>query len=194
MGSHIHRTVVHRGGVELGSIAMSQITLPRTNHLRIAYEQISALFREQNNNSLKIALKWHGQSIEQRNHENKLVYLFIALEAVMLGSKERDELQEKISKRTKDFIDEECIEIEDVYKYIKNGYDIRSHLVHGESIPVNKLTLNDKIYNLEDYNHGLHKIVGSVLSKYIREAYDAVMAEQAYKTFTETPDPENNDT
>jgi hypothetical protein len=87
---------------------------------------------ELENRIITLAIKRFNNSYERYNHEDRLIDLMIAFEALYLP--EKDELALRLALRTAVMLEKTREKRSEIYKYLKAAYNTRSNIVHGEPI------------------------------------------------------------
>ncbi|TRX51285.1 hypothetical protein FNH22_24425 [Fulvivirga sp. M361] len=122
-------------------------------------------FSEHNaDKALDIALNRFNYSFSRLNLEDKVIDLFISIEA-MFGDT-GGELSYRISLRMAKFIDIPA-EREFVFEFVKKMYGVRSKLVHGASLSKKDLSILGESFSLEEAIWYLYKLIRLALSQYI---------------------------
>ncbi len=98
-------------------------------------------------NPLNIAIRRFDYAFERDRAEDKLVDYMIAFEALYFKSGETGELQYRLATRVSRLLKQSFEDRKQVYKKMKDFYDKRSAVVHGESTMVEQ----DFLTEVEDY-------------------------------------------
>lgn len=84
------------------------------------------------------------ESADRRdNPEDRILDLFIGFEAIVLGSLWsgiRDELKFRLCLTTSKYLGRDSKERDSIYRAMKNGYDLRSSIIHGSTCDTSKLS------------------------------------------------------
>jgi len=109
--------------------------------------------------SLNSAIWLFTYSVRECNHNFRLINLFNALEALFLKGGELSELSYRLSLRTAHFIGKDRKDREKIFKLIKDGYSLRSKIVHG---------LRKKIETKDiDFTFEVENCIRECLKKYL---------------------------
>jgi hypothetical protein len=121
------------------------------------FQKFWRTFKESNFQSvpfLKMAIGRFNFAYEKRSHEDKLIDYMISFESLFM--KETQELRHRLSVRVSRFLKGKYNERKDLFSDFKKIYDIRSAIVHGESINPKDLkklkveSLSELVSNVEE--------------------------------------------
>jgi hypothetical protein len=104
----------------------------------------------------------------------KVTYYIALLESLFTTS--NTELTHKVSERAAFFVGKSVEEKLSIYKIVKNGYNVRSRYMHGDSINMDRLSLNKTSLDLDNL---------------VRSIFLKIMI-NGYKIFTELVDSEGD--
>lgn len=96
-------------------------------------------FRER----ILIAMKWAGKGEAAENNEDAFLFFALALESLILGGKNKDELRYRFALRLAHLLGSTRVEKSKIRDFTKkNLYDVRSVLVHTGKAPIPDSDLN----------------------------------------------------
>jgi len=98
-------------------------------------ELVASLSRTGRRKKLQVAMGRFNGAYERKRPDDKLVDLWIALEALFLKSSERMELTYKAALRIARFVGRDAPERVEIFEGMKNSYNARSRVVHGDPPP-----------------------------------------------------------
>ncbi len=89
---------------------------------------------------LSVAMRRFSQANERERIEDKIIDLAICAEALFLGSGSSSdgELSYRLSHRAAMFIEEKAEKQKVIFKFMKDAYDVRSRIVHGDALKLPK--------------------------------------------------------
>lgn len=96
-----------------------------------------------NAKTIDLAVSRWNSAFERRKGEDKLLDYWIALES-LFASDGRQEIRYRASLRTAAYVGSTAAERVEIYKNMRDSYDARSTIVHGGSLPREKVGLIDK--------------------------------------------------
>lgn len=115
---------------------------------------------------LKTGLDRFNFAYERNKHEDRLIDLMIALEALFFkeeGESERGEYRYRISLRTAVFLENEPTDRNTIFKTTREAYDLRSKIVHGSDVDLSKqLQIDGKQFHI-------HELVDTI-EEYVRKS------------------------
>lgn len=124
----------------------------------------------ENDNELKIALTRFGYAIDRRNIADRILDSFIGLESLYLPDG-NSELTFRLSLRASKMLGDSPDKQEDIFKFLKQMYDVRSKVAHGKKIETKDEDLN-RLENL--FQNSILKYIEDK-SKYKKENLDRII-------------------
>jgi len=120
---------------------------------------------------LAIALRRFSGSHEPRHEEDRLLDLWIAMEA-LFSPDETSEVTFRLALNTANWVDVPELLPRDLFDWIKRAYALRSDLVHGRSPALRKLTRlrGTEIKSISEAADDLREVVGIALLRFLFEA------------------------
>lgn len=116
--------------------------------------------RFSNLNCIEISMGNINSARSTVNVLSKISFYIVALEALFASSGETDNLSFKLSYRVPVFLNLSLVEKEDIYSSIKQGYEVRSKVFHGDILSVKKAK--------NEYLEGLSFKLDDILRKVFR--------------------------
>src|ERR1043165_2280070 len=92
---------------------------------------VESLYREETNSAVAVALRWFGKAKHEWDHQDRLVDLIIAAEALLLCESEREEMSYKFAERGAILLSASREERFALFFVLKEAYHVRSRIVHG---------------------------------------------------------------
>ncbi|MFQ5819346.1 MAG: hypothetical protein ACE5I5_05105 [Candidatus Heimdallarchaeota archaeon] len=93
--------------------------------------------------SLNIAIRRFNDAYERERLEDKLIDHMIAFEALYFKEGEMGEFRHKLAVRSARFLKQSYEDRKEIIRQMKEFYDKRSKIVHGEKVTLNKKFIND---------------------------------------------------
>ncbi len=131
------------------------------------YDLISKLVK---NKMIANALTWFNSFTREQNIQKKIIFLAIVIEILFTKEQEKDSLTHKISTRIAHLITKDYQSREKIYCNIKEFYDWRSLILHGENFEKLQKTKIGKNYF---HNGGLESsylYIKEAFKKYLKES------------------------
>jgi hypothetical protein len=128
--------------------------------------------RWQEHSFLRVGVDRLNLGIERERAEDKLIDYAISLEALLLsciGKKEIGELKFRLALRGAKLLGQDGAERTRIYRRLKDAYDVRSDIVHGESEP-DLPTVDGQRMSIQDFATSVEDYVRRVLRKFIELA------------------------
>lgn len=129
--------------------AAEQLETSSLQSARAMYKLLNAVGRNKSNVA-KLALSRLESADTRTSPEDRLLDLFIGFEAIVLGhlwnqGKVQGELKFRLSLTTSKYLGRNQKDSEHIYNVMRHGYDLRSSVIHGNTIDATKLseTLSD---------------------------------------------------
>lgn len=134
----------------------------RIDDMRKFYRSYQSLnFSKKEMKFLQVAINRFSSSIENETPEDKIVDYVIALESLLLSSPGEASL--RISSRAAVLLGEDDEDMEFLWKFMRQAYNLRSGIVHGEG--VRKFTIDGKSYDLNDITVQLESVTRKAIKK-----------------------------
>ena len=102
---------------------------------------------------------------EEKDLENKMIDFFVAFEALYLV--EKLELSYRLALRTATLLGESSQEKKEIFSFMRDAYNLRSQIVHGDPPKIRK-----KMVNLKDYLPKLESYLRRSIVKYLEMLRD----------------------
>lgn len=126
-------------------------------------------------NFLNVAIRRFSQSNERTNIEDKIIDLMIAAEALFLssGGSFTGELKYRLSHRAAMFIEGDVENQRYVFDFMKDAYDVRSKIVHGDKLKLPKKPDGSMYNSLGEFCNNLEKYMRISIKKAITLCQDS---------------------
>ncbi|MES2554927.1 MAG: hypothetical protein V4604_02190 [Bacteroidota bacterium] len=102
--------------------------------------------KQSENKTMQISLRRFLFSIEKHEHEDQIIDLIIAFEALFVRIKE-NKISQKMSERVAILLSE-ATNREKVFNFLRDAYNTRSQIVHGSSFELNSMNSKEKYLHL----------------------------------------------
>jgi hypothetical protein len=126
---------------------------------------------------LRLALSYFNASFGQKPRENQVIDLFICLEALLL--QENDELTFRLATRAANLLGADASERKRVFAEVKEFYNLRSKIVHGEVLKPRETQSAQNVDRLRE-------LVRRVLLRCVALALELGLAIEFFKALDET--------
>lgn len=140
----------------------------------ILWNKIYTLTPEKIPHFLEVALRRFADGTLRPNLEDQIIDLLISAEAIYLssGGTDQGELKYRLAHRAALFLESDPIKQKEIFKFMKNAYDIRSKFVHGSVSKVSFPKKDDgKKMNLHEFEERTRKIMRRSIFKVYDLAY-----------------------
>jgi hypothetical protein len=103
--------------------------------VEIFYEKILKLFINKAYSPLTVSFEFFNKFLKEAEPKIRLLYLVICMESIFLGKDENEGVGYKLGMRGAYFLSnsDKTIDKNDVFTELKNGYNLRSKIVHGSN-------------------------------------------------------------
>lgn len=124
--------------------AADQLDISSLRSARTTYKLLSAVGRNKSNVA-KLALSRLESADRRDNPEDRILDLFIGFEAIVIGSlgrqkKREGELSLRLCIMTSKYLERSLKDRERIYLLMKEGYNLRSKIIHGRTCNATKLS------------------------------------------------------
>lgn len=109
------------------------LNLKDIEKIAIFYDRISSNLFSKKFNPMVNSLEFFNRFLKEREIKPRLLYLNICLESIFLAGSETEGISYKLGIRCSNLLysDDDSLNKHDTYTEVKNGYDLRSKIIHG---------------------------------------------------------------